>query len=260
MNCRICNRECKPLFQLDNMPDRNQHLSDKPDTKGITLNVVQCKGCGLVQLDNEPVWYWKESINSARLSSGLIKELVEMGAVKVSFMELEHQPDPNKYLQDFRGDWILVPNHKEMTLYDVCIDHLFYFYNESLRAVLEYNGFLVKEIKTIYNDVIIAAHVKRYKHVAVYGAGHQAFAWLALHPNFKVDWIYDDNTDKVGKYSPVTNIPIVGDVKHYGGWGAVEADAIIVMAGGYSDEVLKKLDDFEGSVAVLRGNKLEVIR
>jgi hypothetical protein len=37
-------------------------------------------------------------------------------------------------------------------------------------------------------------------------------------------------------------------------------DAIIVMAGGYSDEVLKKLDDFKGSVAVLRGNKLEVIR
>ena len=63
MNCRICNRECKPLFTLDNQPAGVQHLPDKPDSKGITLNVVQCTGCGLVQLDNEPVWYWKESIN-----------------------------------------------------------------------------------------------------------------------------------------------------------------------------------------------------
>jgi hypothetical protein len=245
MNCRICNRECQPLFQLDNMPDRNQHLSDKPDSKGITLNVVQCKGCGLVQLDNEPVWYWKESINSSFLSKDL-----RIPEDSVSFMELEHQPNPNEYLKEIVDGSIQVPNGAKF-YYDFCIDHLMYFDVNGLQYALEYNGLFVRNCYIMPYGDIINADVKRYEHVAVYGAGHQAFAWLSQHPLFKVDCIIDDNPAKVDLYSPVTNIPIVT---------MSDADAIIVMAGGYSDEVLKKLDDFEGSVAVLRGNKLEVIR
>jgi hypothetical protein len=246
MNCRICNRECQLLFQLDNMPDRNQHLSDKPDSKGITLNVVQCKGCGLVQLDNEPVWYWKESINSSFLSNDL-----HVPEDSISFMELEHQPEPNEYLKDIVDGSIQVPNGAKF-YYDFCIDHLMYFDIVTFRSTLEYNGLFVTSIEAIHDDVILSAKVKRYEHVAVYGAGHQTFAWLSQHPLFKVGCIIDDNPDKQGRYSPVTNIQILTECG--------QCDMILVMAGGYSDEVLKKLDDFKGSVAVLRGNKLEVIR
>jgi hypothetical protein len=283
MNCRICNRECQPLFQLDNMPDRNQHLSDKPDSKGITLNVVQCKGCGLVQLDNEPVWYWKESINSMQLS----KEMEEFrksdnGYDFASFHVLEHQPNPNEYLQNMCGDInganaiIQVPNSESMLIHDFCIDHLMYFTEDTLWTALELNGFEVVSIIHEFHDVILSAVVKRReqlepnydfewqpfahfcykKETGIYGAGHQAFALLSiLKLNDRISLIIDDNPIKQGKYTPATNIPIVGPELSLD-----RLDAIIVMAGGYSDEVLKKLDDFKGSVAVLRGNKLEVIR
>lgn len=251
MNCQICNNQCEPLFQLPNMPDRNQHLSDKPDTKGITLNVVRCKACGLVQLDNEPVWYWQETINSSALSDDLQKELNTLDGL-ITFMELEHQPDPNKYLQGFNGDWILVPNSTNMQLYDFCIDHLMYFDEKRLQYALEYNGLLVKEIKTIYNDVIVAAHVKRYEHVAIYGAGHQAFAWLAMHPNFKAICIFDDNPNKQFKYSPATNVFIESFIPKC-------TDAIIVMAGGYSDEVIARLKDFDGDLYALKDGKVQPV-
>lgn len=255
MNCRICNRVCKPLFQLDNMPDRNQHLSDKPDTKGITLNVVRCNGCGLLQLDNEPAWYWQESINSTALSPDLQNELGRLEG-KVSFCELEHDPYPGGFIRLRNSlDWILVPNSTNMQPYDFCIDHLMYFDEKRLQYALEYNGLLVKEIKTIYNDVIIAAHVKRYDHIAIYGAGHQAFAWLAMHPNFRVDCFFDDNNDKQGKYSPATNLPIceLNEIDED------VFDAVIVMAGGYSDEVIAKLKDFDGDLYVLKDGKVQSV-
>jgi hypothetical protein len=251
MNCRICNRECQPLFQLDNMPANNQHLSDKPDSKGITLNVVQCRECNLMQLDNKPVTYWKESINSSFLS----KEL-HIPKDSVSFMELEHQPKPNDYLKNIGNGSIQVPDcgNGKMTQYDYCIDHLMYFNEKSLQNALERNGFIVSGIESIFNNIILSAKVHKYH--AVYGAGHQAFAWLAQNKEManNIEFVIDDNVEKCGRYTPATNIPIrTPDALK-------ELDAIIVMAGGYSDEVLKKLDDFKGSVAILRGNKLEVIR
>ena len=36
--------------------------------KGLELNVYQCSGCGLVQLSNEPVSYYKEVIRAAGIS------------------------------------------------------------------------------------------------------------------------------------------------------------------------------------------------
>jgi len=228
------------------MPDRNQHLNTVPDTNGITLNVVQCEGCGLMQLDNEPVWYWQESINSTRVSASEVRPVDS-----VSFMKLEHQPSPNVYLKSIGSGSIQVPNCDKITAYDFCIDHLMYFTAPTLRFALENSGLFVISMESIFNDVILSAQVKRYERVAIYGAGHQAFAWLALHPNFEVDYIFDDNSKKQYRYSPATNIQIVAPVY---------VDAIIVMAGGYSDEVLKKLDDFKGGVAVLRGSHIEVIR
>lgn len=277
MNCRICNRPCTPLFQLENQPAGVQHLPETPDSKGITLNIVQCTGCGLVQLDNEPVSYWKEVIRSSRLS-----EKINAYAESVdSFNELEHQPNPTEYLDDlynfsYMPITITVPNCNEMRMYDYCIDHLMYFTDETLDFALQINGFQVGMIREVLDGTTLEATVERrpfmdasdnfdwfwfygYVHnngvIGIYGAGHQAFSLLALgNINNTIKLVIDDNPDKQGRYTPATNIPIFGPDK------LNELDAIIVMAGGYSDEIVKKLDTFKGSVAVLKGNKIEVIR
>jgi len=276
MNCRICNRECKELFQLDNQPAGAQHLPTTPDSKGITLHVVQCTGCGLVQLDNEPVSYWKEVIRSSRLS----KKVSEYVASVDSFNELEHQPNPNEWLKELYDNMklpasiITVPNSEDMRQYDFIADHLMYFTMDTLLTALNINGFEVECLMEVLDKTTIEATIVRRPFIAVgdsfgwgdlwtsvhgkvgiYGAGHQAFAFLSFL-EFPEDWItcvIDDNPDKIGKYTPATNLPIVGP-EHL-----KELNAVIIMAGGYSDEILQRLQ-FDGSVAILRGDHIEIVK
>ena len=64
-----------PLLTLDNMPASAQHMPDAEHVgadKGLTLDLCQCSGCGLVQFDCEPAEsstnisskpiIWKESV------------------------------------------------------------------------------------------------------------------------------------------------------------------------------------------------------
>jgi len=71
--CRVCG--CKffaePLLRYENMPKAAQFLPDAESLesdKGVDLEVCQCSGCGLVQLSNEPVAYYKEVIRAAAVS------------------------------------------------------------------------------------------------------------------------------------------------------------------------------------------------
>jgi len=71
--CRVCNKTFfeAPLIEYHNMPKAAQFLPDKDSLlteKGVDLNVCQCSGCGLVQLSNEPVPYYKEVIRAAAVS------------------------------------------------------------------------------------------------------------------------------------------------------------------------------------------------
>ena len=71
--CRVCNHKFfeEPLLRYENMPKAAQFLPDveslKKD-KGVDLEVCQCSGCGLVQLSNDPVPYYKEVIRAAAFS------------------------------------------------------------------------------------------------------------------------------------------------------------------------------------------------
>ena len=52
-----------PLLTLDNMPASAQHMPDAEHVgadKGLTLDLCQCSGCGLVQFDCEPVDYYRD--------------------------------------------------------------------------------------------------------------------------------------------------------------------------------------------------------
>ena len=77
-SCRVCSKAFfkEPLLQYNNMPKAAQNFPDfneLADEKGVDLIVCQCSACGLVQLSNEPVDYYREVIRAAACSD-IIKE------------------------------------------------------------------------------------------------------------------------------------------------------------------------------------------
>lgn len=67
----------EPVFVLEEAPAGAQILLDKSELgqdRGISLPVCVCEDCGLVQLDVEPVGYYREAIRVVGLS-GTMKEL-----------------------------------------------------------------------------------------------------------------------------------------------------------------------------------------
>ena len=113
------------------------------------------------------------------------------------------------------------------------------------------NGFSKHQDKIISE---IHRFINRYPpgQVAIWGAGHQAFAIMSLASlGDKIKYVIDDATFKQGKYTPATHIPILSS-------NSIIEDppkAIMVMAGGYSDEVAKKVRknfDVNIDVCILR--------
>ena len=71
--CRVCGNKFfeEPLLRYKNMPKSAQFLPDAESVKndkGVDMEVCQCSGCGLVQISNNPVSYYKEVIRSAAFS------------------------------------------------------------------------------------------------------------------------------------------------------------------------------------------------
>ena len=71
--CRVCSYKFfeEPLLRYENMPKAAQFLPDAESLerdKGVDLEVCQCSGCGLVQLSNDPVPYYREVIRAAAFS------------------------------------------------------------------------------------------------------------------------------------------------------------------------------------------------
>jgi SAM-dependent methyltransferase len=71
--CRVCARDLfdEPLLRYANMPRVAQFLPDASSVQtdtGRDLAIRQCSGCGLVQLTDEPVHYYKDVIRASGLS------------------------------------------------------------------------------------------------------------------------------------------------------------------------------------------------
>lgn len=78
-SCRVCGKVFfeEPLLHYNNMPKAAQNfpeLKELADEKGVDLTVYQCSACGLVQLSNDPVDYYREVIRAAACSN-VIREL-----------------------------------------------------------------------------------------------------------------------------------------------------------------------------------------
>lgn len=71
--CRVCGSKLynEPILEYHNMPERAQYFVEEKDLdndKGIDLFLYQCSGCGLLQLDIDPVSYFKDVIRAAAVS------------------------------------------------------------------------------------------------------------------------------------------------------------------------------------------------
>jgi SAM-dependent methyltransferase len=71
--CRICGRPFfpEPLFQFAGMPAVAQNFPKAEDAaadRGSDFDVVQCSGCGVVQLTCGPVAYYRDVIRAAAVS------------------------------------------------------------------------------------------------------------------------------------------------------------------------------------------------
>lgn len=78
-NCIVCGAELfqQPLLILENMPASAQDIPGLETIKndeGIKLHLCQCQGCGLVQVDCDPVWYYKDVIRAG----GFTKTMTEL--------------------------------------------------------------------------------------------------------------------------------------------------------------------------------------
>ena len=373
--CRVCGREFfgEPLLRYTNMPKAAQNFPDAAalaHETGVDLDVCQCAGCGLVQLSNEPVPYYREVIRAAAVSE-VIKDfktrqfadfirkyslqggkILEIGCGRGEFLSLlsplavnaygleysesavaecvknglyvslgypnrgtgmlangpfdaflllmflEHMPEPNVALRAIYGNLaanavglVEVPNFDMVlrnNLFSEFIgDHLLYFTKETLRTVLQLNGFDVIEYDEVRDDYVISVVVKKRsrldishfhdyqlkintdidaylnrfsaKRVAVWGAGHQALAIIALTGIAgRIRYVVDSAPFKQGKYTPATHLPIVAPEALH----SDPVDAVIIMAASYSDEVagiIRQRFDLSMSVAILRDFGLETV-
>lgn len=211
---------------------------------------------------------------------------------------LEHLPDPNSVLGGICENLceggtglVEVPNFDMILrtrLFSEFIgDHLFYFTADTLESTLRSNGLEVLELRAVWYDYILSAvvrkrqpldvsafadyrekittelqrHVLRFPagRVAVWGAGHQALAILALAGlGGAVRYVVDSAPFKQGRFTPATHIPIVPPETL-----AVDpVDSVIVMAGSYSDEVaglVRQHCSARVEVAILRDHGLELL-
>lgn len=77
-NCLLCGSpldDADTLFFCTNMPGSAQDIPTKEELqndRGIDLNILQCKYCGLVQIPTEPVPYYKKVIRAGGGSATMI--------------------------------------------------------------------------------------------------------------------------------------------------------------------------------------------
>ena len=209
--------------------------------------------------------------------------------VFLSFNFLEHQPKPNDMLNGIYNNLsengmglITVPSFEYILendgYYELIRDHIAYYTFDTLRFLLEKNGFLVLEEEIINRDTLsiivkkrpqinikniinsyskITSQVNDYinqknqegKHVAIWGASHQGFTIASTASlKDKVDFIIDSAPFKQGKYSPSSHIPIISPEEAM----KEDMDSIIIIAPGYVDEIANIIkNEFDSKIEIM---------
>ncbi len=219
-------------------------------------------------------------------------------AAFLSFNFLEHQPEPNKMLESIYDNLtedgvglITVPSFEYIMQYDgyyeFLRDHIAYYTFDSLRFLVNKNGFEVLEEEMINRDTLsiivrkrkaldlspisqsyarikeqfehfILNCEKENKRIAVWGASHQGFTIAAtLKLKDKIEYIVDSAPFKQNKYAPASHIPIISPEKLQEN----KVEVIVIIAPGYTDEIHDRILELYGECPVeiytLRTNQIE---
>lgn len=212
---------------------------------------------------------------------------------------LEHAPDLRGFLTAVHGSLasgavglVEVPNVdmilREGLLAEFMTDHLWYFTASTLSRTLDLYGFDVLECKATWHDYALTATVRKRDpgdldslkgsatqvgdaiqeflgrfsphSVVAWGAGHQALATMAMHGlGSQLAFVVDSAVFKQGRFTPATHLEIrAPEVLR----SASDVEAVLVMTGSYSDEVVNLLrQDYppQLAIAVLEPNGLRMV-
>lgn len=120
--CRVCNGKLfiKPLLVYEDMPEISQFLPKKEDfkdDKSVDLTICQCSKCGLVQLDNDPVYYFKDVIRSGSVSQEVRKFRTKQFENFVDMYQLK-----GKKIVEIgcgRGEYLVIMNQTEAIAFGI---------------------------------------------------------------------------------------------------------------------------------------------
>lgn len=218
----------------------------------------------------------------------------------LSFNFLEHQPDPNAMLQciynnltDDGVGLVTVPSFEYIiendAFYELLRDHIANYTFDSLRFLMNKNGFevideeminrdtisfivrkrkkqdvsgLISNSKKLYDEMreFVLARTKVEKKVAVWGASHQGFTAISTTGiSDDISYIIDSAPFKQNKYAPASHVKIVSPDAYFDD----PVDCIIIIAPGYTQEINKVIKDRYGEkveVAVLKSSKIELLK
>ena len=211
---------------------------------------------------------------------------------------LEHLPRPRQTLRGIAANlepgavgMVEVPNFDMIVrnglFAEFIADHLTYFTEATLRHTLSLSGFDVLDCRPVWHDYILSAtvqkrtptdlsHLDTNRHhldrdvtaflgrfaphqVAIWGAGHQALTLISLLSlQHRVRYVVDSAPFKQNRFTPASHLPIVGPRALRND----PVDAVLIMAGSYSDEVatiLRRDHDPALQIATLGHEGLRVL-
>lgn len=196
----------------------------------------------------------------------------------VSFAYLARLIEPNTILQCINNNLVdngvglvMVPSLEHLLrpggFFDIVRDHIAFYNQDTLRFLLQKNGFEVLEqgeevqmyiyaivrkrkpypLNQIWSDMepfsnsvreFIEKSTQNGKKLAVWCAGHFAFTVLStLGIGDKVSYIIDNAAFKQGCYSPGSHVPIVGP-EHY---QTEPVETILILGPIYIEEIVKEI-------------------
>jgi 2-polyprenyl-3-methyl-5-hydroxy-6-metoxy-1,4-benzoquinol methylase len=164
---------------------------------------------------------------------------------------------------------------EDQRFYDFFPDHINYYSLDSLRNTLEFNGFQVLDLRNTmfdeYNVAIVKlrtttdfskvannahnlvvtidqlfADAKLHNLVtAVWGSGAKGLSILANVNVDNIDHLVDSDVNKQGRYTPISELLIESPDVLDG------VDVLLITAVAYQQSIIKKLENFSGSIYLL---------
>lgn len=180
--CRVCDKELfeKPLIVFKDMPKSAQFLPDKTELKSekaIDLTICQCSGCGLVQITNYPVHYYKEVIRAVGISKEMEifrlnqfkefidkyalhnKKIIEIGCGFGEYLSLMTKCDINTYGIEFSEKAVKSCKEKDLNVTKHFIDSSKYILPDApydaffIMSFLEHIPDINSLLRGIYNNL-----------------------------------------------------------------------------------------------------------